>query len=35
MTGYFTAANRIGTLATVEIFEQLCYMAVTMLTLHL
>ncbi len=30
MTGYFTAANRIGTLAAVEIFEQLCYMAVTM-----
>ena len=30
MTGYFTAANRIGTLAIVEIFEQLCYMAVTM-----
>lgn len=35
MTGYFTAANRIGTLAIVEIFEQLCYMAVTMLMLHL
>jgi len=30
MTGYFTAANRIGTLAIVEIFEQLFYMAVTM-----
>ena len=30
MTGYFTAANRIGTLAAVEIFEQLCYMAFTM-----
>ncbi len=30
MTGYFTAANRIGTLAAVEIAEQLCYMAVTM-----
>ncbi len=30
MTGYFTAANRIGTLAIVEIGEQLCYMAVTM-----
>ena len=30
MTGYFTAANRIGTLAAVEILEQLCYMAVTM-----
>lgn len=35
MTGYFTAANRIGTLAIVEIFEQLCYMAATMLALHL
>ena len=29
MTGYFTAANRIGTLAAVEILEQLCYMGVT------
>ncbi len=29
LTGYFTAANRIGTLAAVEIGEQLCYMAVT------
>ncbi len=29
MTGYFTAANRIGTLALVEILEQLCSMAVT------
>ncbi len=35
MTGYFTAASRIGTLAAVEIFEQLCYMAVTMLLLSL
>lgn len=35
MTGYFTAANRIGTLAVVEIFEQLCYMAVAMLALHI
>jgi len=35
MTGYFTAANRISTLAIVEIFEQLCYMAVAMLALHL
>lgn len=35
MTGYFTAANRIGTLAVVEIFEQLCYMLVAMLALHL
>lgn len=30
MTGYFTAANRITTLAGIEIAEQLCYMAVTM-----
>lgn len=30
MTGYFTAANRIGTLAAVEIGEQLCSMAVTL-----
>ncbi len=30
MTGYFTAANRIGTLAAVEIAEQLFSMAVTM-----
>lgn len=35
MTGYFTAANRIATLAGIEILEQLCYMAVTMLTLIL
>jgi len=35
MTGYFTAANRIGTLAIVEIFEQLCYMAAAMTALHL
>lgn len=35
MTGYFTAANRIGTLAIIEIFEQLCYMIVAMLALHL
>lgn len=34
MTGYFTAANRIGTLAAVEVFEQLCYMAVTMCALN-
>lgn len=34
MTGYFTAANRIGALAAVEIFEQLCYMAVTMAALQ-
>lgn len=30
MVGYFTAANRIGTLAAVEVGEQVCYMAVTM-----
>ena len=30
MTGYFTAANRIGTLAVVEVGEQLVSMAVTM-----
>lgn len=34
MTGYFTAANRIGTLAVVEIAEQLCYMVVTMTVLE-
>jgi hypothetical protein len=34
MTGYFTAANRIGTLAVVEIFEQACYMVFTMLMLQ-
>ncbi len=33
MTGYFTAANRIGTLAAVEIAEQFLSMAVTMGTL--
>ena len=33
MTGYFTAANRIGTLAAVEVAEQLCSMAVTMTAL--
>ncbi len=33
MTGYFTAANRIGTLAAVEVAEQLLSMAVTMLLL--
>ncbi len=35
MTGYFTAANRITTLAGIEIAEQLCYMAVTMTILTL
>ena len=36
MCGYFTAANRIGTLAAVEVAEQLCSMTVTMgaLTLY-
>lgn len=29
MVGYFTAANRIATLAAVEVAEQLCSMAVT------
>lgn len=33
MTGYFTAANRIGTLAIIEIAEQLCTMGVTLLAL--
>ncbi len=35
MTGYFTAANRIGTLAAVEIAEQACTMGVTLLGLSL
>lgn len=35
MTGYFTAANRIGTLAAVEVAEQLCSMAITMIALTL
>jgi stage V sporulation protein B len=35
MTGYFTAANRIGTLAIIEVAEQFCSMSVTMLTLSL
>lgn len=33
MTGYFTAANRIGTLAAVEVAEQILSMAVTMAAL--
>jgi len=33
MTGYFTAANRIGTLAAVEVVEQLASMGITMLLL--
>ena len=35
MTGYFTAANRIGTLATVEVAEQFCSMGITMAALTL
>ena len=35
MTGYFTAANRIGTLAAVEVAEQLCSMGLTMAILTL
>lgn len=35
MCGYFTAANRIGTLAAVEVAEQLCSMVVTMTALPL
>lgn len=34
MTGYFTAAGRIGTLAAVEVAEQLCSMAATLTILH-
>lgn len=33
MTGYFTAANRIGTLAVVEVAEQLLSMGITILLL--
>ena len=33
MTGYFTAANRIATLAAVEVAEQLASMAATMMAL--
>lgn len=33
MTGYFTAANRIGTLAAVEVCEQICTMTVTVIGL--
>lgn len=35
MTGYFTARGRIGTLASVEIAEQLCSMGVTVALLAL
>ncbi len=34
LTGYFTAANKIGALAIVEIGEQFCYMAFTLLALN-
>lgn len=34
MTGYFTAANRITTLAAVEVAEQVCTITVTMMALH-
>lgn len=33
MSGYFTAANRIGTLAVIEIAEQFCSMSVSMAAL--
>lgn len=35
MTGYFTAANRIGALSAVEIAEQVCSMGITMSALYL
>lgn len=34
MVGYFTAANRIGTLAAVEVAEQVCTMGMTIVSLH-
>ena len=34
MTGYFTAANRIGTLAAIEVAEQLASMSLTLGLLH-
>ena len=34
MVGYFTGANRIGTLAAVEVVEQIFSMACTLLLLH-
>lgn len=34
MVGYFTGANRIGTLAAVEVAEQLCSMVCTVLLLN-
>ena len=33
MTGYFTAANKIGTLAAVEVMEQMISMGITLLSL--
>lgn len=35
MTGYFTGANRIGTLATVEVIEQVLSLSITLLLLQL
>lgn len=35
MSGYFTAANRIGSLAAVEVAEQLCAMVITLLALFI
>ena len=35
MVGYFTGANRIGTLAAIEVAEQICSMACTLLLLTL
>lgn len=35
MTGYFTAAQRIGTLAAVEVAEQVCAMLLTLILLSL
>lgn len=35
MTGYFIAANRVGTLAAVEIVEQLCSIGITVIGLTL
>lgn len=34
MVGYFTGSNRIGTLAAVEVAEQIFSMAITLLLLH-
>ena len=34
MTGYFTAANRIGTLAAIEVAEQIFSMIITLCSLH-